>query len=135
MKVTIWCSSELMRYCYLALETVLRLSRATGFVYMVNVKNWDRRCAHCTSKGPRVGLQSLESVGGVGEASPQPACLFNRQKLTAEIAHSSNLIKALIIKAEDARIVGDLKLMKRYYADLFAVVGITPSCPTTTRSC
>jgi hypothetical protein len=51
------------------------------------------------------------------------------------MADSNNLMKALIIKAEDARIVGDLKLMKRYYADLFALVGITPSGPTTTRSC
>ena len=48
-----------------------------------------------------MGLQSLEAVGGVGEASPQTDCLFNRQKLTAEIADSSNLIKALVIKAED----------------------------------
>ena len=37
------------------------------------------------------------------------------------MADSSNLIKALVIKAEDARIVRDLKLMKRYYADLFAL--------------
>ena len=59
--------SELMS-CYQALKTVLRLSRATGFVYMVNVKNWDRRCAHCSSKGPRVGLQSYGWLGAVGEA-------------------------------------------------------------------
>ena len=59
------------------------------------------------------------------------------------MAESSNLIKALVIKAKDARIVGD-KLMKRYYANLFALpvytersllLGSTPSGPTTTRSC
>ena len=47
--------------------------------------------------------------GRGGEASPQTDCLFNRQKLTAEMADISNLIKALVIKAEDARIVGDMK--------------------------
>jgi hypothetical protein len=55
------------------------------------------------------------------------------------MANSSNLIKQLVIKAEDARIVGAMKLMKRYYADLFALttswLGSTPSGPTTTRSC
>ena len=74
------------------------------------------------------------------EASPQSDCLFNRQKLTAEIADSSNLIKALVTKAEDDMIVGDMKLMKRYYAYLFALnnnawLGRAPSGPTTTRSC
>ena len=74
----------------------------------------------------------------VWEASPQTDCLFNRQKLTAVMADSSNLNKALVIKAEDARIVGDMKLMKRYYADLFAlnnelVEEYTKRC--NTRSC
>ena len=50
----------------------------------------------------------------------------------------SNLIKALVVKAEDARIVGDMKLMKRYNADLFAlnnelVEEYTKRC--NTRSC
>jgi Bardet-Biedl syndrome 2 protein len=31
-----------------------------------------------------------------------------RLKLTAEMADNSNLIKALVIKAEDARILGDM---------------------------
>jgi len=44
--------------CYEVLIIVLGLSRDTGLVYMMNVNNWDRRCAHCSSKGPRVGLQS-----------------------------------------------------------------------------
>jgi hypothetical protein len=43
------------------------------------------------------------------------------------MADSSNLIKA-----EDARIVGDMKLMKRYYADL--LVPSSKRDPTTTRS-
>ncbi len=57
---------ELMSW-YRSLKSVLRLSRAIRFVYMVNVKSWDRRCAHSSAKGPRVGLQSLWAVGGVGE--------------------------------------------------------------------
>ncbi len=52
------------------------------------------------------------------------------------MADSSNLIKALVIKAEDARIVGDMKLMKRYYAaTTTSWVGSTPSGPTTTKNC
>ena len=70
-----------------------------------------------------MGLQSLWVVRGVEEASPQTDCLLNRQKLTAEMADSSNLIKALVIKADDARIVGDMKLMKRYYASTTSWLG------------
>ena len=55
--------------CYEALKIVLGLSRDIGLVYMMNVNNWDRRCAHCSSKGSRVGLQSYGWLGAVGEAS------------------------------------------------------------------
>ncbi len=89
-----------------------------------------------------MGLQSIgRGLGGMGGgASPQTDCLFNRQNLIAKMVDSSNLIKALVIKVEDARIVGDMKLMKRYYAGLFTLStkiwwGSTPSDPTTTRSC
>ena len=52
------------------------------------------------------------------------------------MADSCYLIKVLFIKAEDDRIVGDMKLMKCFYANLFARwLGSTPSGPTTTRSC
>lgn len=44
-----------------------------------------------------------------------------RLKLTAEMADSSQLVKALVIKAEDARILNDMKLMKRMYASLYEV--------------
>jgi hypothetical protein len=72
---------------------------------------------------------------GGGEVSPQTDCLFNRQKLTAEMADSINLIKELVIKAEDARIVGDMNLMKRYYAATTSWLGSPPSGPTTTKTC
>jgi Bardet-Biedl syndrome 2 protein len=42
-----------------------------------------------------------------------------RLKLTAEMADTSNLVKTLVIKAEDARILNDIKLMKRMYTDLY----------------
>jgi Bardet-Biedl syndrome 2 protein len=42
-----------------------------------------------------------------------------RLKLTAEMADSSNLLKSLVIKAEDARILGEMKLMQQIYANLF----------------
>jgi len=47
--------------------------------------------------------------------------LFNqtRLKLSAEMADSSNLVKALVIKAEDARILGDMSEMRAIYSNLF----------------
>jgi Bardet-Biedl syndrome 2 protein len=42
-----------------------------------------------------------------------------RLKLTAEMADSSNLLKALVIKAEDARIINNMALMRRMYQQLF----------------
>eukprot|EP00245_Coleochaete_scutata_P017419 TRINITY_DN8533_c0_g1_i1.p1 TRINITY_DN8533_c0_g1~~TRINITY_DN8533_c0_g1_i1.p1 ORF type:complete len:185 (-),score=41.30 TRINITY_DN8533_c0_g1_i1:105-590(-) len=42
-----------------------------------------------------------------------------RVKLMAETADSSNLIKALVVKAEDARILSHMPNMKRMYTELF----------------
>eukprot|EP01105_Mastigella_eilhardi_P024274 TRINITY_DN6306_c0_g1_i1.p1 TRINITY_DN6306_c0_g1~~TRINITY_DN6306_c0_g1_i1.p1 ORF type:complete len:707 (+),score=207.40 TRINITY_DN6306_c0_g1_i1:35-2122(+) len=44
-----------------------------------------------------------------------------RIRLTAEMADSSNLIKALVIKAEDARLLNEMKLMKQVYGTLYEV--------------
>jgi Bardet-Biedl syndrome 2 protein len=44
-----------------------------------------------------------------------------RVKLTADMADSTQLVKALVIKAEDARILHDLRLMKRTYGSLYEV--------------
>jgi Bardet-Biedl syndrome 2 protein len=44
-----------------------------------------------------------------------------RMKLSAEMADSSQLVKALVIKAEDARILNDMRAMKRTYGSLFDV--------------
>lgn len=44
-----------------------------------------------------------------------------RLKLTAEMADSSNLVKTLVIKAEDARILGDMECMKRMYSELYTL--------------
>jgi hypothetical protein len=56
--------------------------------------------------GTEDGASKFRGGGRGGEASPQTDSLFNRQKLTAEMADSSNLIKA-----EYDRIVGDMKLI------------------------
>jgi hypothetical protein len=50
------------------------------------------------------------------------------------MADSNNLIKALVIKAEDARIVGDMKTSLPSTKQV-VVREYTPSCATTTRSC
>uniref|UniRef100_A0A7S0QX50 Bardet-Biedl syndrome 2 protein homolog n=1 Tax=Pyramimonas obovata TaxID=1411642 RepID=A0A7S0QX50_9CHLO len=42
-----------------------------------------------------------------------------RLKLTAEMADSSNLVKTLVIKAEDARILNNMGLMHKMYQNLF----------------
>lgn len=44
-----------------------------------------------------------------------------RLKLTAEMADSSTLIKTLVIKAEDSRILGDMKTMKKLYTNLYEI--------------
>eukprot|EP00736_Rhodelphis_marinus_P001569 Rmarinus@m.8620 len=46
-----------------------------------------------------------------------------RLKLTADMADATNLVKQLVIKAEDARLLGDMKLMKKVYNQLFEMNG------------
>lgn len=41
------------------------------------------------------------------------------QKLTAEMADHSNLIRSLVVRAEDARLMGDMKNMRRGYMELY----------------
>ena len=43
----------------------------------------------------------------------------SRQKLTAEMADHSNLIRSLIIRAEDARLMGDIPGMMKGYTQLY----------------
>jgi hypothetical protein len=44
-----------------------------------------------------------------------------RLRLTAEMADASNTVKEFVIKAEDARILGDMPTMRRVYTDLAAL--------------
>ncbi|CAM9500478.1 unnamed protein product [Choristocarpus tenellus] len=44
-----------------------------------------------------------------------------RHRLVADMADSSHRVKALVIRAEDARLLGDMPLMRRIYADLFTL--------------
>ena len=44
-----------------------------------------------------------------------------RVKMSAEMADSSNLAKTLVIKAEDARILEDIKSMRRAYSELYSL--------------
>jgi len=41
-----------------------------------------------------------------------------KMNITADIADSVNNAKMFIVKAEDARMIGDMKFMKKYYADV-----------------
>ncbi|KAL8584830.1 hypothetical protein ACOMHN_037535 [Nucella lapillus] len=42
-----------------------------------------------------------------------------RQKLTAEMADHSNLIRSMVVRAEDARLMGDMRSMRKGYMELF----------------
>lgn len=56
--------------------------------------------------------------------SPRPHALqvdehnITRLRMNADMADASNAVKQLIIKAEDARILGDMKAMRKYYRQL-----------------
>lgn len=41
-----------------------------------------------------------------------------RQQLTADMADSSQRVKAFVVRAEDARLLGDMPLMRKLYAEL-----------------
>ncbi|XP_038662956.1 Bardet-Biedl syndrome 2 protein homolog [Scyliorhinus canicula] len=41
------------------------------------------------------------------------------QKLTAEMADHSNLVRSLMVRAEDARLMGDMRSMKKGYMELY----------------
>ncbi|XP_012588666.1 PREDICTED: Bardet-Biedl syndrome 2 protein isoform X2 [Condylura cristata] len=43
------------------------------------------------------------------------------QKLSADMADNSNLIRSLLVRAEDARLMRDMKTMKRRYMELYDV--------------
>ena len=42
-----------------------------------------------------------------------------RSRLVADVADGSNAVKTFVIKAEDARILGDMNAMRRMYGQLF----------------
>jgi hypothetical protein len=44
-----------------------------------------------------------------------------RLKMSADIADSSNLVKTLVIKAEDSRILNEMNQMGKYYSQLYDV--------------
>lgn len=76
-----------------------------------------------------LGLRQLESVADFPHEMTQfrevlmKVDEYNaiRLKLTAEMADSSNVVKTLVIKAEDARILGDMTQMKRMYSELYSL--------------
>ena len=68
--------------------------------------------------GIRTRLASTTSLAALAATFCFQVDEFNatRLKLTAEMADTSNVVKTLVIKAEDARILNEMKLMKRMYA-------------------
>lgn len=41
-----------------------------------------------------------------------------RQKLTSEMADHSNMIRSLVVRSEDSRLMDDIEGMKRHYNEL-----------------
>ena len=41
-----------------------------------------------------------------------------RQKLTSEMADNSNMIRSLVVRSEDSRLMDDIEGMKRHYIEL-----------------
>ena len=68
--------------------------------------------------GIRTRLASTTSLAALAATFCFQVDEFNatRLKLTAEMADTSNVVKTRVIKAEDARILNEMKLMKRMYA-------------------
>lgn len=58
---------------------------------------------------------------------------ITRLRMNADMADSSNLVKTLIIRAEDARILGDMPAMKRYYRQLADMNRCAGACQSGTR--
>lgn len=79
--------------------------------------------------GAFLGIKELESVADFPlefesfQSVLQRVEEYNnvRMKLTAEIADSTQMVKALVIKAEDARILNDMRHMKKMYGSLYEV--------------
>lgn len=74
-----------------------------------------------------LGLQDLESEADFPEEMKEFTGVLERVeehnsirlRLSAEIADSSNMVKTLVVKAEDARILNDVNLMTKMYSALF----------------
>lgn len=46
-----------------------------------------------------------------------------RMQLTAEMADRTSVVKTLVVKAEDSRLLGDMPTMKQHYAGLYNLNG------------
>lgn len=79
--------------------------------------------------GAYLGIQELQSLAefpiefGQFEQVLMRVDDYNaaRMKFSAEMADSTQLVKSLVIKAEDARILGDMKAMRRTYGSLYEI--------------
>ena len=52
---------------------------------------------------------------------PKQLRYYYRAKLTADMADSSQRVKALVVRAEDARILQEMRAMRSVYASLFTL--------------
>jgi len=74
-----------------------------------------------------LGLQDLQSLAEFPDHMEELKAILVkvdelhavRERLTAEMADHSNLIRSLVVRSEDARLLGDMKNMRRGYMELY----------------
>jgi hypothetical protein len=64
-------------------------------------------------RNPKIWQDTLITPLSLSHLPTSPRCSSSRD--------SSNLVKTYVIKAEDARILGDMKSMRRMYTELFTL--------------
>lgn len=104
-------------------------SSSNGGEFIIRCDNMETCGDIIQDVGAFLGLTELESTADFPNEFDQFKDVlqrveeFNsvRMKLTADMADSTQLVKALVIKAEDARILNDMRLMKKMYGSLYEV--------------
>ena len=146
-RIAVWLSEQLTGASYLKNETekinVNLVSLRTGLDLQINVsdnRSGDNRVEICCDDMAIVGdliqdlassmeIHHLESTAEFPvEMHTLKGVLDNvdnfkqlRQKLTAEMADNSHLVKTLVIRAEDSRILGQAERMKKTYNELYGL--------------
>eukprot|EP00967_Tisochrysis_lutea_P130470 scaffold225712_cov32-Tisochrysis_lutea.AAC.2 len=109
----------------------MRGSGATGGSVSIHTISMDLAGEIIQEMAVALGLSEVESLAHFPEEMESfqqtlalvDECNMVRLHMTAEIADSANLAKMLVVKAEDARILGELSAMREAYKQLNSLNG------------